>query len=157
MDPNKVAIVIAVFGALISIAVSVGSGLWSYHVNMATQNRQTQIERVDKFSNNSSLSEAAAAFIGAMQASRDLSPAREKFASAIGQQVISTNDLKVSSSATTLRLVQQYQASLQELAGLTQKVGQPTEMRPWAESFGRALDNRATLSDQLRLDLDRRT
>src|ERR1700730_2557687 len=110
---------------------------------MVTQTRQARIDRVDKFTSNSGLVEAAAAFISAMNAARDLSAAREKFSSAIGQQIVTTNDLRTSMSPKALDLTKRYQTALLELGGLTQKIDKPTEIRPWAESFGRALDARS--------------
>jgi hypothetical protein len=152
-NSNKVAISIAILSAVVSIGISVGSGVWTYHLNMVTQSRQAKIDRVDKFTANAGLVDAAAAYISAMNAARDLAAAREKFSSAIGQQIVATNDLRTAMSPKAVDLTKRYQTALLELGGLTQKIDQPTEMRPWAESFGRALDARSALAEQLKADL----
>jgi hypothetical protein len=134
----------------LSLAISVLTIAVTYQMNVTMQNRQIQNDRIDKFSNSStSLMEAAAVFVSAMNAAADLKPARDKFAAAIGQQIIASNDLKVVSGANSEKLFSDYQNALLELSRTVQRVSNPTEMRPWAESFGRALDARASLTRQL--------
>jgi hypothetical protein len=152
-NPNKVAISIAIISAFVSIGTSVGTGVWTYHLNMVTQSHQVAIDRVEKFTSNAGLVEAAASFISAMNASRDLATSREKFSAVIGQQIITTNDLRTAMSPRAIDLTKRYQTALLELGGLTQKIDQPAEIRPWAESFGRALDARSALAEQLKADL----
>jgi hypothetical protein len=67
----------------------------------------------------------------------------------VATQIHDSENLRKFFDGKVDKLVSEYQSAIAELNDVAQKTSNVAEMRPWTESFGRALDAKANLSTQL--------
>jgi hypothetical protein len=147
---QKHGILTAMLTSILSLA---GTG-YSVFQTSNFQERQVAIEQISKFdAANSPLVDAAGAFIAAVNASKDVSDARLKIRTVVAGQVQDIQTLRKTFDRDVLRLVDEYQQALLEFVRIADRTSTVTEMRPWAESFGRVLDTRTALSNGMATSL----
>jgi hypothetical protein len=144
------AILAAVLTSILAIVTSLGSVFFTYYFTTASQDRQLKIEQVSKFDGTSAqLIDAAGLFIDAINAKQDLATARLKVRTVVATQIQDTETLRKIFDGKIEALINDYQSALEEFNQVAEKTASVTEMRPWAESFGRVLDTKSTLSHGL--------
>ncbi|SEI08880.1 hypothetical protein [Tardiphaga sp. OK245] len=150
-DNSQNALVAAVLTSVISAVAALVSVYMTYHYSTATQDRQVRLEQISKFDANSSqLIDAGGQFVAAINSNnKDLSGAKVKMRTVVASQLHDSENLRKFFDGRVNKLVTDYQAAISDLNDVAQKTASPMEMRPWAESFGRALDAKASLSTQL--------
>jgi hypothetical protein len=150
-ENSQNALVAAVLTSIISAFASGWSVYQTYYYATATQDRQVRLEQISKFDNNSSqLIDAGGQFVEAINSSnKDLAGAKVKMRTVVASQLHDSENLRKFFDGRVSKLVTEYQAAISELNDSAQKTSSVIEMRPWTESFGRALDAKATLSGQL--------
>jgi hypothetical protein len=142
--------VAAIITSALSAVASIVCVYLTYQYATSTQDRQVRLEQVSKFDTNSSqLIEAGGQFIAAINDNKDLSGAKVKMRTVVASQIHDSENLRKFFDGPVSQLVSDYQSAISELNDVAQKTSNPTEMRPWTESFGRALDAKASLSTQL--------
>lgn len=141
------AILAAILTSVLAFAGSIVSVYLSYHFATVAQDRQARIEQITKFDAASAqLIEAAGSFINAINGKQDLEPSRLKVRTAVANQISQTEVLRNLFDGDISKIVGEYQDALSEFNKVAEKTETVTEMRPWAESFGRVLDLKAALS-----------
>ncbi len=150
-DNAQNALVAAVITSIISAGASGWSVYMTYYYSTATQDRQVRLEQISKFDTNSSqLIDAGGQFVAAINSNnKDLNGAKVKMRTVVASQLHDSENLRKFFDVRINKLVTDYQTALSDLNDVAQKTSSPIEMRPWSESFGRALDAKATLSTQL--------
>lgn len=146
------AIIASLFAAAISVVVSIVSAYFTIHYNFVAQDRQTRLEQIKLFDQSSqSLIDASGAFIAAINDNdaKGLSAARTKLSAILAAQMNETDSLSKFLAPTAQNKATQYQSALDEFNKIAQKTAQVTDMRPWAESFGRAIDAKNELSREI--------
>jgi hypothetical protein len=150
-DNAQNALIAAIVTALISAATTGWSVYMTFYYATAAQDRQVRLEQISKFDTNSSqLIDAGGQFVAAINAENDdLNGAKMKLRTVVASQLHDSENLRKFFDGHIDALVNEYQSALSDLNDIAQKTSSPVEMRPWAESFGRALDAKASLSSQL--------
>lgn len=151
------AVIAAVITAVLALVGSLGQVYLTYYYNTQSQDRQIKIEQISKFDGSSAeLISAAGTFINAVNDKKDLEDARKQLSAVLATQIFTTQNLQNFYGNDIGKLIRDYQTAISELNQISQKTGSVTEMRPWTESFGRVLDTRANLSNQLHTTLGSR-
>ena len=145
------ALIASVVASVISAASALGCVYMTYYYSTATQDRQVRLEQISKFDGNSAqLIDAGGQFVAAINSNnKDLNGAKVKMRTVVASQLHDSENLRKFFDGGINKLVTDYQAAISDLNDVAQKTASPMEMRPWAESFGRALDAKAILSTQL--------
>jgi hypothetical protein len=145
------ALIASVIASVISAASAVGCVYMTYYYSTATQDRQVKLEQISKFDGNSSqLIDAGGQFVAAINSNnKDLSGAKVKMRTVVASQLHDSENLRKFFDGRINKLVTDYQTAISDLNDVAQKTSSATEMRLWVESFGRALDAKASLSTQL--------
>jgi hypothetical protein len=140
---TMIASVLALIGSIVSVFVTI-------HYGNVIQDRQIRLEQVSKFDQSSiQIIEAGGSFISAINDNKSLAPAKDKLSAVLAAQINETDNITKFFGQRAKRKAEQYQSALEELNQVAQKTSGVTEMRPWAESFGRALDAKSILSQEL--------
>ena len=150
-DNSQNALIAAVVTSLISAGATGWSVYMTYSYSTATQDRQVKLEQISKFDGNSSqLIDAGGQFVAAINSNnKDLSAVKVKMRTVVASQLHDSENLRKFFDGRINKLVTDYQTAISDLNDVAQKTSSPMEMRPWVESFGRALDAKASLSTQL--------
>jgi hypothetical protein len=148
------AILAALLTGLIAIAAAAFSGYLSYHYGTVSQDRQVRLDQIAKFDSASSqLIEAAGSFVTAINGHQDLDPSRLKVRIAVANELQQADGLRRIFGGGIDKLVTDYQGALTEFNQVADKTRSVTDMRPWAESFGRVLDVKSDLSKELSVSM----
>ena len=149
------ALIASVVASVISALSALGCVLVTFHYSTAIQDRQVRLEQISKFdSNNAQLIDAGGDFIAAINASaKDMNGVRVKMRTIVASQLHDSENLRKFFDGRVNKLVTEYQSAISDLNNVAQNTSAPTDMRLWSESFGRALDAKATLSTQLYMDV----
>lgn len=141
----------AILGSVLSLIVAVVSAGLTYHYSNQSQDRQARLEQAAKFDSSSGdLIAAAGAFINAINNNnKDLDAARRQISSVVATQIYTSEDLRRAYGQDVDQGVKQYQSALTELNQTASQTSSVTEMRAWSETFGRVLDSKAQLSDEI--------
>jgi hypothetical protein len=145
-----------IIASAFSVIVTLGNAGFTIYATSASQDRQVRIEQLSKFDSASqALLEAAGVFITAVNTNnvKDIDAARLKVRTVVATQIQDTEVLKKTFNGKVASLVDGYQGALAEFNRNAQQTASVTDMRPWAESFGRVLDSRTALSQALSVSL----
>jgi hypothetical protein len=149
-DHSQNMIIAAVVTSVLAAIVSIGSAVVSYELGKMSQDRQAKIEQVSKFeSSNGQIIAAGGQFIAAINSNKELDSAKLKLSTVVATQIHESESLRGIFDSKVNASVTDYQTALLELNSVAQKTTSSVEMRLWAESFGRALDAKSNLSQQL--------
>jgi hypothetical protein len=144
------AIMAALVASALAFAGSVASVVMTYHYGTVSQDRQAKIEQISKFdAAGSQLVEAAGLFINSINAQQDLGPAKLKVRTVVANQIQETEILRNLFGNDLKTTIDEYQSALSEFNQTASRTNDVTAMRPWAESFGRVLDTKSSLSKAL--------
>jgi hypothetical protein len=144
------AILAALVASVLALGGTVLSNYLTYYYNVQSQDRQVKLEKVSRFDASSAeLIAAAGVFINAINDSKDLEAARKQLSSVVASQIYNSQDLGAVYGNDVGGTIREYQTALTELNQTSQKTSSATEMRAWSETFGRVLDTKAVLSEQL--------
>jgi len=145
------AILAALIASVLALLGTVCSNYLTYYYNNQSQDRQVKLEQISKFDASSvQLVAAAGAFINAINSNNnDLEVARKQLSFVIASQIYTSEDLTRAYGPGVGPVVKEYEAALSDLNQTAQKTSSVTEMRAWSETFGRALDAKAVLTNQL--------
>jgi hypothetical protein len=140
---SMIASAIALISSVISMCVTV-------HYTNTAQVRQMRLEQISKFdSSGEKVVEAGGSFIAAVNDHKQLDPAKTNLSAVLATQIQETDNISKFFDGNVRKSAEQYEEALMELNQVAQKTSAITEMRPWAESFGRALDAKLRLSQEL--------
>lgn len=144
------AILAAVLASALALGGTVVGNILTYYYNVQTQDRQVRLEQISKFDTSSAdLVTAAGAFINAINDNKDLDAARKQVSSVVATQIYTSEDLRRTYGDDVARIIKDYQAALTDLNKTSGRTASATEMRVWSETFGRVLDTKAELSEQI--------
>jgi hypothetical protein len=144
------AILAAVLSCALGAAISLVSAYVSYHYTQVGQDRQARLEQVSKFDAASvQIIDAGGSFILVINESKDPVAARQKLRAVIADQIHETESFRKFYGKNVGARIEEYQSALAELNQVAQRTASVTDMRPWAESFGRVLDAKSALSESL--------
>ena len=145
----------ALIGAIITSILALLTGIVSIwltvHFNDLAQVRQLRLEQITKFDQSGQqIVEAASAFIVAIndKDSKALGSARLKLNAVLARQAHDTENIARFFDQQAKK-AKDYQSALEELSQIAQRTNDVTEMRLWAETFGRVLDSKSNLSREL--------
>jgi uncharacterized membrane-anchored protein YhcB (DUF1043 family) len=149
------AIAAALLASVIAVVIGVASLYLTVHYNKVSQDRQARLEQVAKFDQSTQqIIDAAQSFVSSINDNnKGLDPAKVKLRTVIASEINETDNITRFLDKSARDRGEQYQTALQELNDVAQKTSGITDMRPWAESFGRVLDNKALLSRELYTEL----
>ncbi len=146
----------ALIGAIITSILALLTGIVSIwltvHFNDLAQVRQLRLEQITKFDQSGQqIVEAASAFIVAIndKDSKALGSARLKLNAVLAGQAHDTENIARFFDQQAKKKAKDYQSALEELSQIAQRTNDVTEMRLWAETFGRVLDSKSNLSREL--------
>lgn len=150
LDFIKTPLGIALVGALIPGAFSGGAAYYAYTASVIVQDRQRFIDELRKLDDaNAKLVEAGAVFIAAINSGTGLDAARDKIRITVAQQIITSAEVKRILSKNDEKFSTDYNSALADLNRVTQTTASVTDMRPWVEAFGRAIDAKSNLSQAI--------
>ncbi|WP_182179369.1 hypothetical protein [Methylobacterium radiotolerans] len=136
--------------SVVSIFVSAGAAWYSYNTSVYVQDRQSIIEELRALDDSGQkILEAGANFINSINSQSDLKASKEKLNILLAQQAMAAINARRKLKPSDYQYAEDYVNALRELGKISQNTNQSTEMRPWAEAFGRALDARTTLAQAI--------
>lgn len=149
------AILASIIGSAVAIVVAIGTAVYTVRSNTVAQDRQTRIEQIAKFDQSTQrIIDAAQLFVSSInEHDKGLGPVKLKLRTAVASEINDTGNITRFFDKKAKDQGEQYQAALQEFNDVAQKTSSVVDMRPWAESFGRVLDNKALLSRELYTEL----
>jgi hypothetical protein len=145
------AIAAALVTSILAAIIGIASIFLTVHYNKITQDRQARLEQVAKFDQSTQqIIDAAQAFISALDDNnKGLDPAKLRLRTVIASEINETENIARFFDKDVKLRAQKYQDSLDEFNDMAQKTSSVTDFRPWSESFGRVLDNKAVLSGKI--------
>ena len=149
------AVLASIIASAVAIIIGIGSAFYSFHVSLSVQDRQARLEQVAKFDQSTQqLYDAAQSFIEAINNNnKGLDPARAKLRTILASEINSTGNISQFFSKNAKAHAEKYEDALQEFNDVSQKTSGVADMRPWAESFGRVLDQKSTLNYEFHTEL----
>ncbi|MBF9233397.1 hypothetical protein [Microvirga alba] len=149
----------ALFAALLtsglSLVGSLGNLYLTYRVGLATQDRQAQQDRIKQFeASTSQIIDASGDFIAALNSAKDLQPAKAKLRAAMAQQIYETEGLKNLVPGGYPRTLKDYENAVTDFNNISQALISPKDIAVWSERFGRVMDLKKLLVENLRSKLD---
>jgi oligoendopeptidase F len=144
------AILASIVASVVAIIVAIGSVAFTVHSNKVAQDRQARLEQIAKFDQSTQqIIDAAQSFIYAVNDNKGLDPARSKLKTIVASEIHQTDDISRFFDPRAQKIAESYQTVLEELSDVSQHTSNVTEMRLWAETFGKVLDTKSVLSTEL--------
>ena len=146
----KTSLIAAVVSAAVGGVAALGV---QFLGDSVSQKRAARIETVLNFSNEElPITHLAARYISIITDGGDLGPLRLEIRGKVAEEIRKADRLK-SQFANVAPAVTEYQDALETFAGSLDQAEGLTSMRAWVESFGRVVDARDVLDQQLRADV----
>lgn len=148
------ALFVALVTSFLSLFGSLGNIYLTYQAGIATQDRQAQQERIKQFeASTSQIIDASGEFITALNASKDLQSAKAKVRTAMAQQIHETEALRALINNGQPPALKSYQNAVTDFNDISQSLLSVKDIGVWSERFGRVLDLKKVLVEDIRSQL----
>jgi hypothetical protein len=138
----------AVLGGLPAAIVSIICVIITIVNNSSSQNRQVELDLVAKFDQSSNqIVNAGSMFLSAINNSKNLDESKKFIATLSGTQIIETESLK--HAFGDVAEIDSYQNAVKEFQTVASSTRSAEDIKVWAESFGKVVDAKISLTNKL--------
>jgi hypothetical protein len=136
-------------GALLPTIISVVCVWLTYSYTSESQDRQLKITLVASFDQTSNqIVDAGGMFLASINNnSNNIEEARKIIATLSGKQMLETDSLK--NTFGDVGEIASYQEALKDFRNVAYSTQTAADIKPWAESFGKVIDAKITLTSKL--------